>query len=56
MLKGSRYVRLAGKYFVSCFKKFKDIVVSSQEEQPCLRDVEHLVLLTIRQYEGKKEL
>ena len=39
MLKESRYVRLAGKYFVSCFKKFKDIVVSSQEEQPCLRDV-----------------
>ena len=35
-----RYVRLAGKCYVAYFTEFKDIVLSSQEEQPCLHDVE----------------
>ncbi|MFZ0327233.1 MAG: hypothetical protein WAL66_08030 [Nitrososphaeraceae archaeon] len=39
MLKESRYVRLASKYYVPCFEKFKDTIVSSPEEQPCLYDV-----------------
>ena len=38
MLKESRYLKLA-KYYVPCFKKFKDTFVSSQEEQSCLYDV-----------------
>jgi len=29
----------ASKYYVSCSKKFKDTLVSSQKEQPCLYDV-----------------
>jgi hypothetical protein len=29
----------AGKYYVPCLEKFKDTVVSSQKEQPCLYDL-----------------
>ena len=45
------------KYYVPCSKKFKDTIVSSQKEQSCIYDVgQHLILLTIKQYEGLKHL
>ncbi len=46
----------ASKYYVSCSKKFKDTLVFHRKSNHVSAMWQHLILLTIRQYEGKNYL